>query len=137
MKVYLVLILVIFANVGHAQQFSYPSIKASANTIDEFIPKGWTILDSATGDLNKDNLDDAAIVLLHKDSVSWVSSENDTTITQPRILIILFKDQAGGYTLAEQSNTFILIDAANAYSDNPFEDIIISTKLLRNHCRGK
>ena len=55
------------------QSFSYPLIKSVGVSTNEFVPFGWTILDSAFGDLNKDGTDDAAIVLQHRDSVLLIN----------------------------------------------------------------
>lgn len=130
MRLLLLILSFFVAGASSAQQFSYPAIRSAAYTIEDFIPQGWMILDSATGDLNKDKLNDAAIVLLHKDSILWVGSGGDTVTTQPRMLIILFQHSAGGFTLVEQNNTLIMIDDGNAYSDNPFQDISISKGIL-------
>ena len=45
------------------------------------MPISWTILDSAYGDLNKDGIKDAAIILQHKDSVSVINGLQDTDQT--------------------------------------------------------
>src|SRR5580765_3818971 len=116
MRHLLAFILTIVTGASYGQAFSYPSIKSNGNTIADFTPVGWTILDSAYGDLNKDGLQDAAIVLQHKDSVTLLTNE-DTVLTQPRILLILFKNPGNnGFRLTEQSNSFIL------KHDNPSMD---------------
>ena len=130
MKTFFVILLISIACHSYGQRFSYPSIKLSAKDINDFIPPGWKILDSATGDLNKDRHIDAAIVLQFKDSVSLVKAEDDTVVTQPRMLIILLKDPSGNnYTLAEQNNTFILNhDQQNM--DDPYVGMSIEKGIL-------
>ena len=128
MRTYFMFLLILISSVVQAQ-FSYPAIKSKGNRIDEFIPSNWTILDSANGDLNKDKLIDAAIVLQYKDSLPIVNPDNDTTLAQPRILIILFSDSSGSLTLVEQSNTFI-INNDNPMSTDPYEDILIDKGVL-------
>ena len=64
----------------------------NGNSVNDFIPKGWTILKSASGDLNNDKIHDFAFVLQHNDSVTVIKHDedfnpnyNDTLIFQPRV----------------------------------------------------
>ncbi|MEO6252390.1 MAG: PASTA domain-containing protein [Ferruginibacter sp.] len=111
--------------------FLYPSIKSNGQSILAFVPAGWKILDSAYGDMNKDGLQDAAIILQHKDSVSLVNSLEDTVLTQPRILLLLFKNPTDHkYRLAEQSNSFIL-KHDNSIIDDSYQGIAIDKGILK------
>src|SRR5687767_10601911 len=84
MRYTLIFILAILFNVSYGQAFLYPVMKSNGQSIVDFIPVGWTVLDSAYGDLNNDGLKDVAVILQHKDSVSLVNSLEDTVLTQPR-----------------------------------------------------
>ena len=98
--------------------------------ISDFIPTGWKILDSVKDDLNKDYIDDAAIILQHRDSVTIVNADGDTTLTQPRILLILFKNTVSNkFELTEQSNTFIL-KHDNPAMDDPYQGLAINKGVL-------
>ena len=98
--------------------------------MDHFIPSGWNILDSATGDLNGDELLDAVVVLQFEDSVEILKTEGETVLTQPRILIILFRSVSeNNFYLKEQSNSFVL-NHDNSAMDDPFRDISISKRVL-------
>jgi hypothetical protein len=131
MRHFLTFILTIYFSASYGQNFSYPSIKSTGQIIIDFVPAGWTILDSAYGDLNKDGIKDAAIVIQHKDSVSLVNSLEDTVLTQPRILILLFKNAANNkFTLIEQSNTFIL-KHDDSIMDDPYQGITIDKGILK------
>ncbi len=130
MRIYFIFLCLLFVNLAHAQEFSYPVVKPKGNSFGEFFPKSWTILDSATGDLNKDKLNDAAIVLQYKDTVAIPDGYGDSVVAQPRVLIILFRDSSGGYKLVEQSNTFILV-IDNPYSTDPYEDVMIERGVLK------
>ena len=89
------------------------------------MPISWTILDSAYGDLNKDGIKDAAIILQHKDSVSVINGLQDTVLTQPRILIILFKNRFdSSFALIEQRSSFIL-KHDNSAMDDPYQEMAI------------
>jgi hypothetical protein len=123
--------LTIYFYISYGQNFSYPSIKATGQRINDFVPTGWTVLDSAYGDLNKDGIKDAAIVIQHRDSISLVNSSEDTVLTQPRILLLLFKNPATNkFSLIEQSNSFIL-KHDNSIMDDPYQGITIDKGILK------
>ena len=126
----LTFILTIFLGVSYGQNFSYPSIKANGESILDFVPAGWTILDSTYGDLNKDGAKDAAIIIQPKDSISLVNSLGNTVLTQPRILLILFKKPDNkSFGLIEQSNSFIL-KHDNPAMDDPYQELSINNGIL-------
>jgi hypothetical protein len=118
---------------AEAQSFEYPAIKAEAGTVFQFIPEKWILFDSATGDLNKDGLKDMVMVIQLRDSISFYipGEENtDTVITQPRILLILFR-MAGkdSYRLMIQQNSFIpLYDSP--LTDDPLVGISIKNSVI-------
>jgi hypothetical protein len=127
----LILILTILFNVSYGQIFLYPSIKSNGQSIADFIPVGWSVLDSVYGDLNNDGLKDAAIILQHKHSVSLRNTSEDTVLTQPRMLLILFKNTDNSkFSLIEQSNSFIL-KHDNAVMDDPYQGIAIDKGVLK------
>jgi hypothetical protein len=131
MRYALIFFLTILFNVSHGQTFLYPAIKSNGQSIADFIPVGWSVLDSVYGDLNNDGLKDAAIILQHKDSVSIVNTSEDTVWTQPRILLVLFKNTANNkFSLIEQSNSFIL-NHDNAVMDDPYKGIAIEKGVLK------
>lgn len=119
----------IFSNL-FCQGFSYPVVKQHAKNLQEAVPSGWVLLDNANGDLNKDGLQDAALVLQHRDSILLVNDEKDTVTTQPRMLLIFFKNETSGFDLAAQSNTFIL-NHERSTMDDPFEKLKIQNGVLQ------
>jgi len=130
MRPLLIFILAIVTFVSHGQGFPYPSIESMGSTIADFVPAGWTILDSTYGDLNKDGLEDSAIILQHKDSVALVNNHEDTIMTQPRMLVILFKNSGDkGFRLTERSNSFILKND-NPAMDDPYQEFAINKGVL-------
>jgi hypothetical protein len=128
------LIFLLKIGLSSGQDFKYPSIKNSGHNFSEFIPNGWKLLDSASGDLNNDKHNDFAFVIEHRDHVSLVKSEDgysDTVITQPRILILAFyNSKTNQYDLIEQSNTFVL-NHDDPNMEEPFQDISISGGVLK------
>jgi len=132
MKLLFIILSALVCNPGYAQAFTYPVITTTATSLSGFTPAGWRVLDSAFGDLNYDELTDAAFVLQTSDSVKLVKEE-DTVVTQPRILVIVFKDTATNtYRLAKQSNSFIL-NHDNPAMDDPYQPMKINNHILQIH----
>ena len=90
MKQILTIIFILAVQFAFAQNFSYPKINSQGKDIESFIPSGWTLLDSAKGDLNNDKCEDVALVIQCKDSVF----DEDSILTQPRMLLIIFYNKA-------------------------------------------
>ncbi|RXK62502.1 hypothetical protein ESA94_05740 [Lacibacter luteus] len=131
MRFALISILLILCSIANAQEFIYPSIKTTAQAIPEFVPSGWMIHDSISGDLNKDAVKDVVLVLQHKDSVKCITSDGDSVVTQPRILLILFKSKtANQFTLKTQSNSFIL-QHDKSIMDDPYQGLSIDRGILK------
>lgn len=67
----------------------------------------WKILAQSTGDLNKDGLDDVAIILESKDSIQVKECSNCKLIKRkPRVILVLF-NQDSKQTVVIQNNEFI------------------------------
>jgi hypothetical protein len=134
MRQLLTTIFLLTFGIAFGQDFSYPSFNNQGKDINSFIPNGWTLLDSTQGDLNKDNHNDLVLIIQHKDSVKIIKNDfdhNETVLTQPRILIILFHNQtANQYQLVEQSNSFIL-NHDNPNMEEPYQDISIFNDVLK------
>lgn len=131
MRILLTIIFLLHCGFVFGQNFSYPSINMQAKDINNFIPNNWKLLDSAQGDLNKDKQTDLALILQYKDSILIVNKDDDSIVTQPRILIILLYDPpTNQYQLVEKSNSFILYhDDPNM--EDPYQDISINSGILK------
>ena len=115
-----------------------------AKSINDFIPKGWKILKDengsnfiAKGDLNKDKLEDVAIIIEKNDKKNIKKNDNfgpDELNLNPRILLILFKEKDGTYSLvAKNDKGFIKSEGSE---DNPalmdtLSDICIKKNVLK------
>ena len=85
-----------------------------AKSINDFVPKGWKILKDengsnfiAKGDLNKDKLEDVAIIIEKNDKKNIKKNDNfgpDELNLNPRILLILFKEKDGTYSLVAKND---------------------------------
>ncbi|HYF30521.1 MAG TPA: hypothetical protein VD993_05345 [Chitinophagaceae bacterium] len=131
MKPFFTCLLLLAAGLVYGQAFTYPAIQQKATRLEDFVPANWTLMDYATGDLNKDKLKDAAMVLEYRDSIQIVKATKDTVITQPRMLLIVFKDSTDEYYyVAEQSQSFIQ-NHDNPIMSDPFEGIYINKGILQ------
>ncbi|HEX2948344.1 MAG TPA: hypothetical protein VHV83_02040, partial [Armatimonadota bacterium] len=119
------------AKIENAEQFAYLQTPESFQSIQEFIPPGWVLLDSTAGDLSHDGIDDLALVMQYHDSILIdIGDVWGVVPTQPRILVIAFRDSANGqYKVMEQSNTFILRNEISNMID-PFQNISVQDGAL-------
>lgn len=117
-----------------AQDFVYPTIIKEGLKVKEFIPYGWKIRDSVSGDLNNDRTNDIAVILQYKDTVTILNPDEydpDTIHIQPRILLILFLDKrTHKFQFVEQNNTFILRNDDPTLLDDPYQSITITKGVL-------
>jgi hypothetical protein len=111
----------------------YPTIRKGATRIADFVPKGWTILGKASGDLNGDRISDEALVLrgnsakYKQHNTGLGTNEFDTN---PRLLVILLKNPGGdGYRLSEITKN-IVAGSDGPTQDEPFEKIAIKNNVL-------
>lgn len=110
-----------------------PTLPTSGMAIEDFIPKGWTILKKATGDLNKDEQDDVAVVIQNERQLP--EGEDPMFVDLPRILIVLFKT-TDGYTLGAQHDGFILKATQGGTMGDPFSDLFIKRGVLNINFMG-
>ena len=106
--------------------YVFPALPKNAKSVEGFIPKGWKIKDTVTGDLNNDKAADLAMILECRQRITEHGED-----THPRILMIAFN---GGnhYELKLQHNTFIL-RSREMYDADPYRDITISKGVLGIH----
>ncbi|MBK7969921.1 MAG: hypothetical protein IPK08_13790 [Bacteroidetes bacterium] len=118
--------------------YTFPEIVNQGPTITSFVPDGWTIADSATGDLNGDNDMDMAFVLKSNDSLitftrlekqGEVFVEVNRTEKYPRsILLIVFRTpHTNNFSLIEQSNSIIIGQKTKIEIDSSFLKIEYSS----------
>jgi len=137
MKIKIILFLLFFSAVSYCQTFEYPVLPSGGNGVRYFIPQGWKVIDSASGDLNNDNYPDAVYIIQYSDTVkeyrAFGPGENDYDLdeTIPRILVILFKEPAGDlYQLGLQNNTFILRSNEGGVFGDPLAGLSIDNNVL-------
>ena len=114
----------------------YPTdFPEQGNKMEDFVPKHWSAIMKVDGDLNKDGLTDTALIVEQKNpnNIS-VTEYNDTLNTNPRALLVLFKQENGTYKLAAKNDKgFIEPPKENSSLLDPLEegDINIKNNTLR------
>ncbi|RYE19690.1 MAG: hypothetical protein EOP45_12240 [Sphingobacteriaceae bacterium] len=121
----------LLCNSVFGQKFSYPTFIRSCNNIKEFVPKGWTILETTNGDLNGDRINDLVAILEYKHKISESRPNDISVVTNPRVLLIFFKNSKGNLDLKLQHNTFILRNGED--SKEVYPELAIKKGVLSVH----
>lgn len=84
----------------------YPTdFPEQGNKMEDFLPKHWSAIMKVDGDLNKDGLADTALIVEQENPNNISITEyNDTLNTNPRALLVLFKQENGTYKLAAKND---------------------------------
>ena len=114
----------------------YPTdFPEQGNKMEDFVPKYWSAIMKVDGDLNKDGLTDTALIVEQENPNNISITEyNDTLNTNPRALLVLFKQENGTYKLAAKNDKgFIEPPKENSSLLDPLEegDINIKNNTLR------
>ncbi len=116
-----------------SERFIYPNINKYGKTLDDFSSKDWEITETISGDLNKDGIDDFALVLGYRDSIKIKDGYKF-----PRVLLLVFK-VGDHYELKLQHNTLIeyaITDGSGNTGDwdgDPFDNMEIVNGVLKLH----
>ena len=115
-----------------------------AKTVNDFIPKGWKILKDengsnfiAKGDLNKDKLEDIAIIIEKDDKKNIKKNDGfgpEELNLNPRILLVLFKQKDGTYILASKNDKGFIKSEGNEDNSalmDTLDNIIIKNNVLK------
>ena len=114
----------------------YPTdFPEQGNKMEDFVPKHWSAIMKVDGDLNKDGLTDTALIVEQENPNNISITEyNDTLNTNPRALLVLFKQENGTYKLAAKNDKgFIEPPKESSSLLDPLEegDINIKNNTLR------
>ena len=136
---FIISLFLIFSLYAFAESFPQ-----KAKSVNDFIPKGWKILKDENGsnfitkgDLNKDNLEDIAIVIEKNDKKNIKKNESlgpDELNLNPRILLVLFKEKDGTYTLAAKNDKGFIQSEGNEETPtlmDTLSDISIKKNVLK------
>ena len=120
---------ILFSLVSYGQTESV-TLKESAKSLDELIPKDWELLDSKTGDLNKDGITDLVFAIANTDEKNLKPNDGygiGLIDQNPRKLGIYFGTPSGTFKKQLVSNEFIILQETPAM-DEPFNGFTISKK---------
>jgi hypothetical protein len=93
-----------------------------ASIWQDYGAKGWRVMDSARGDLNRDGIDDAVVVIEAPESVTEPANsctpEKDYSDAPVRRLIVAFADGRGGFIrTADEPRVLLRADEGGAMGD--------------------
>ena len=104
--------------------------------LKKFVPRGWKILQFVTGDLNKDTLEDVAMVIEETDAENFVKNDAlgpEILNINPRELWILFQEKDGDYAL-ETKNDIGLIPSQHDEECPTLADPLLNGEIfIENH----
>jgi hypothetical protein len=113
--------------------FGCVSVIATAQSKDfiHFIPRGYDTLDEGVvrGDLNKDGIEDLALVLFHSLEITAEKLSDSIVDIPERILLVLFGSE-NGYKLAARTDSLILCKDCGGAMGDPFAGIEIKKGVL-------
>jgi hypothetical protein len=95
---------------------------AQSQTLASFIPDGFSILDSASGDINKDGRKDLLVIL--KNNVE--ETNGDTT----RPLLILTGSGTGLYDLSGRNDSVVLCKACGGIFGDPYAGMTVKNSFF-------
>ncbi len=93
----------------------------NSNPLSQFVPAGFTILDSTYGDLNLDTIPDLILVLKHINEEDMA----DTTENLSRPLLLLTGTEDGSFQLAAKNDNSVLCVNCGGVFGDPYEGITI------------
>ena len=91
----------------------------------KFVPQGWTVLETATGDLNRDGKIDAALIIQQNNPNNIKSHEglgSDRLNLNPRKLLILFQTAQSYQLITENDSLPTENDEESPCLADPLED---------------
>ena len=97
-------------SAGDVPPASYPTLLRHVLSVEGFIPQGWRLEITKSGDLNGDGRPDAVLVVRDDDEKKFIDTGRASAPkfdTNPRILVVALADGKGGYDLVLENHTLI------------------------------
>ncbi|WP_287130918.1 hypothetical protein [Candidatus Cyanaurora vandensis] len=109
-----------------------PPVPPAATSISGLVPQGWQVLGQATGDLNRDQIPDVALVLKSPQERDDVPESWDS----PRFLVLAL-GTGRAFTLAVMTSEPLLRRSEGGIFGAPFEEVaIVRGALILKHYGG-
>ncbi|MGE3801788.1 MAG: hypothetical protein AB7H80_12280 [Candidatus Kapaibacterium sp.] len=122
-----------FTSLCSAQSTEPIRVPATGDSVPALVPAGWHLLDSATGDLNKDHLDDLVLVIeADKDE----SEPERTWGDEERTLVVYFRKKRGGYQYAVQADNLVILASDGGVMGDPYEGVEVNRGSFLIHFYG-
>lgn len=100
-----------------------PSASAQIGDLPEaYVPQGYAILDSVSGNLNLDSIDDL-ILVLKKENEEESFDVSDSTEKRPLLILVGLED--GKYRLAAKSNNTVYCYDCGGMMGDPYQQVVI------------
>lgn len=116
------------AQTASAQEFDipevvYPSLSKEASSAAGFVPEGWMLETSVSGDLNGDGLEDLALVVRQNDPKNRIklSYSEEPFDTNPRILAVALKEAGADRYRLQAENHTLIPRRENPSQEDPFD----------------
>jgi hypothetical protein len=88
-----------------AEELPLKNLPTAGKSLADFLPRGWTVGDQASGDLNGDGVSDIAAILVKGNPAGKQSEAEDEF---DRVLIALLGHDKGKFTLAGRNDGLLL-----------------------------
>jgi hypothetical protein len=111
------LLLIVFSFIA----FNY-DVVGQSQQLRSLIPKDFTILDSASGDINKDGKKDLVVILKNN------SEEVNGDTTRP--LLLLLGSEKEEYKLAERNDSIVLCKSCGGVFGDPYVGITVKNNFF-------
>jgi hypothetical protein len=106
--------------------FCIPSFAATpSSSFTPFIPKNWKIIETVTGDLNRDGLNDSVLVIEDNNPENVIANAglgSDRLNLNPRKLLVLFQTAQGYQLITENDSLPTENDEESPCLADPMED---------------
>ena len=93
------------------------NIFAQKTSVNDFVPKGFSILDQASGDLNQDGFNDYIVIL--RNNLDTLSADT------ARPLLVIHGQQNGSYKLIGRNDSIVLCKSCGGAFGDPYSAITI------------
>ncbi len=130
----------LFVNICFAQHENWviktlPEPGNIGKSYKDFIPKGYEVLATAKGDLNRDGTEDMVLVL-RENTEKHIDYIDDTNFnSQYRPLIVLFKTKEG-WKLGAKTQNVVMCKDCGGFPGDPFKNVSIKNNVLSVTQRG-